>query len=142
MGWRFRRGVKLFPGVRLNFSGGGLSTTIGVPGASINIGKAGAYLNLGLPGTGLSYRERLVPNGPPSVPAPMPSQPPAPRLMPTAPEVPRPGEIRSAAVCGMTSPGLAELKRLINEAAMRRVTLISNVADGERQIEETKKAAA
>ena len=88
MGWRFRRSVKLFPGVRLNFTRGGLSTTVGVPGASINIGKSGPYLNLGLPGTGLSYRERLLPGRPPqqSLPAPLRSPPQGPRPVTTASE--------------------------------------------------------
>lgn len=140
MGWRFRRSVKLFPGVRLNFTAHGLSTTIGVPGASINIGKSGPYLNLGLPGTGFSYRERLLPGRSPhqSSPAPLQSPPLRPGPVPAQPEVLKPGEIRSAPVSGMTSAGLEELKRLINEAAMRRVMLARNLAQSERQFEETK----
>lgn len=59
MGFRFRRSVKLFPGVRLNLTTRGLSATVGVRGASVNIGSAGTHLNVGLPGTGLSYRTRL-----------------------------------------------------------------------------------
>lgn len=47
------------PGVRLNISKSGISTTIGPRGASVGIGKRGAFLNLGIPGTGLSYRQRL-----------------------------------------------------------------------------------
>ncbi|HVF62331.1 MAG TPA: DUF4236 domain-containing protein [Thermoanaerobaculia bacterium] len=58
MGLSFRRSVRLFPGVRLNFSASGLSTTVGARGASLTIGPRGAHLNVGLPGTGLSYRER------------------------------------------------------------------------------------
>ena len=64
MGWRFRRTVRLLPGVRLNISRRGVSTTIGVRGASVNIGKTGTYVNLGLPGTGLSYRQKLTPPTP------------------------------------------------------------------------------
>ncbi len=56
---KFRRRVKLFPGVTLNFSRSGISTTIGVPGASINLGKSGTYLNTGIPGTGLYERRKL-----------------------------------------------------------------------------------
>jgi hypothetical protein len=59
MAFRFRRSVKLFPGVRLNLTTRGLSATVGVRGASVNIGPTGTHLNLGLPGTGLSYRTRL-----------------------------------------------------------------------------------
>lgn len=134
MGWRFRRSVKLFPGVRLNFSRGGISTTIGVPGASINFGKTGTYLNSGIPGTGLSCRTRLFPETPersvdrPGVrPAPLPvAEPPA-----LPPGDPAPGEIRSAAVSELTSPGLGELKRLINEAALQRAKLERDVREAE-----------
>lgn len=47
------------PGVTLNFSKSGISTTIGPRGASINIGRRGTYLNTGIPGTGLYDRTRL-----------------------------------------------------------------------------------
>ena len=39
MGFRFQRRLKLFPGVRLNFSRGGISTTIGMGGASLTLGE-------------------------------------------------------------------------------------------------------
>lgn len=38
MGLRFRRSVRLAPGVRLNFSRSGTSLSLGVPGATLNIG--------------------------------------------------------------------------------------------------------
>ncbi len=44
MGLRFRRSLRLFPGVRLNFSRSGISTTVGVRGASITLGPKGNYL--------------------------------------------------------------------------------------------------
>ncbi len=56
---RFRKKAKLFPGVYLNFSKSGISTTIGISGASINIGKKGAYFNSGIPGTGIYDRQRI-----------------------------------------------------------------------------------
>jgi hypothetical protein len=59
MAVRFRRSIKLAPGVRWNFSGSGTSWTLGPRGASVNIGKRGAYLNSGIPGTGFYARERL-----------------------------------------------------------------------------------
>ena len=59
MGIRFRRSVKILPGMRINFSKSGMSTTIGPKGASINIGHNGAYLNTGIPGTGLYMREKI-----------------------------------------------------------------------------------
>lgn len=59
MGLRFRRSVKLAPGIRMNFSGSGVSWTLGPRGASVGIGKRGTYLNSGIPGTGLYTRERI-----------------------------------------------------------------------------------
>ena len=59
MGFRFRRSVKLLPGVRLNFSKSGVSTTVGRRGASVNVGKRGAHVNLGVPGSGVGYRGKI-----------------------------------------------------------------------------------
>lgn len=59
MGVRFRRSIKLAPGLRLNFSGSGASLTVGPRGASVNFGSRGSYLNTGIPGTGLYSRSRL-----------------------------------------------------------------------------------
>jgi hypothetical protein len=55
MGFRFRRSVKILPGIRLNFGKRGISTSIGVRGAHVTIGKAGTRTTIGLPGSGLSY---------------------------------------------------------------------------------------
>lgn len=60
MGVRFRKSIKLAPGIRMNFSGGGVSWTLGPRGASVGVGKRGAYLNTGIPGTGFYNRERLI----------------------------------------------------------------------------------
>ena len=60
MALRFRRSIKLAPGLRWNISGSGSSWTIGPRGASVGIGKRGASFNLGLPGTGLSSRSQLT----------------------------------------------------------------------------------
>jgi hypothetical protein len=59
MGFRFRRSAKILPGVKLNFSKSGVSTTIGRRGAGVTVGKRGAWANVGVPGSGMSYRERL-----------------------------------------------------------------------------------
>jgi hypothetical protein len=56
---RFRKSVKIAPGVKLNFSKSGVSGTFGVKGASVNVGKDGAYLNTGIPGTGIYDRKKL-----------------------------------------------------------------------------------
>lgn len=63
MGFRFRRSIRLAPGIRLNLSSRGPSATVGPRGASINVGPRGTYANVGIPGTGLSSRTRLGPTG-------------------------------------------------------------------------------
>jgi len=99
MGWRFRRSIRLFPGVRLNFSRRGVSTTIGVRGASVNVGKTGTYVNLGLPGTGISYRQKLTPpttHAPTVPPPPSVSAQPTPALAISTPaSVPVPSQVPS-----------------------------------------------
>lgn len=54
MAFRFRKSVKIAPGVRLNFSKSGVSTSIGKRGATVNISKRGTRITAGLPGTGIS----------------------------------------------------------------------------------------
>ncbi len=55
MPFRFRKSLKIAPGVRLNLSKGGISTSLGGRGHSINVGKGGVKSTVGIPGTGLSY---------------------------------------------------------------------------------------
>ena len=62
MAWRYRKRIKIAPGVYINLSKSGVSTTIGTKGASVNIGKNGTYLNTGIPGTGLYNRRKLSGN--------------------------------------------------------------------------------
>ena len=52
---RFRRTIRLFPGVRLNVSKSGVSNSIGTRGAWFTFGKRGTRTTVGLPGTGISY---------------------------------------------------------------------------------------
>jgi len=56
MGFRFRRRLRIMPGLSLNISKSGISTSIGGRGATFNISKHGTRTTVGLPGTGLSYR--------------------------------------------------------------------------------------
>jgi Protein of unknown function (DUF4236) len=55
MGFRFSRRIRILPGVRLNLSKSGVSTSIGGRGAWLTFGKRGTRATVGLPGTGLSY---------------------------------------------------------------------------------------
>lgn len=60
MAWRFRRSVKILPGVRLNFGKKGFtSATIGGKYAKTNVSKRGTFNTYSLPGTGISYRTKL-----------------------------------------------------------------------------------
>jgi len=59
MGFRFRRSIRIAPGLRVNLGKTGLSLSAGVRGASVTVGPKGAYGNVGLPGTGISYRSKL-----------------------------------------------------------------------------------
>lgn len=70
MAWSFRKRVKIIPGVHLNFSKKGISTTIGVKGASINLSSSGNYLNTSIPGLGLYNRQKLSGKSP-SLPLPL-----------------------------------------------------------------------
>ena len=58
-GVRFQKRISVLPGVKINLSKTGASTSIGGKGASVNLGLNKQMINLGIPGTGLSYRVPL-----------------------------------------------------------------------------------
>ena len=55
MGFRFQKRIRLFPGLRINLSKTGVSTSIGRPGMTVNVRGDKVKTTVGLPGTGLSY---------------------------------------------------------------------------------------
>ena len=60
MGLRFRKIFSIIPGVRLNVSKSGVSTSLGGRGATVNVGTSGKRtVTVGIPGTGLSYQAPL-----------------------------------------------------------------------------------
>ena len=60
MGFRFRKIISVIPGVRINLSKSGVSTSLGGRGATVNVGSSGKKtVTLGIPGTGLSYQMPL-----------------------------------------------------------------------------------
>ena len=60
MSIRFRRSVKLMPGVRLNFSKSTVGLSFGIPGARYTINSKGRRtVSAGIPGTGLYATETL-----------------------------------------------------------------------------------
>lgn len=59
MSLRFRRSIRLAPGIRLNVTKTGLGLTMGTRGAHYSIHSSGAVTrSVGLPGTGLYYQDR------------------------------------------------------------------------------------
>ncbi len=61
MGFRFRKIISVIPGVKVNLSKTGVSTSLGGHGATVNVGSNGKkLLTLGIPGTGLSYQIPLT----------------------------------------------------------------------------------
>jgi len=59
MPFRFRKSIKIAPGVRLNIGKKTGSISVGKRGSSVNFGSRGVYGNIGIPGTGLTYRSKL-----------------------------------------------------------------------------------
>lgn len=61
MGFRFRKIISVVPGVKVNLSKSGASTSLGGHGATVNVGTSGKKtLTLGVPGSGLSYQLPLT----------------------------------------------------------------------------------
>ena len=60
MGWRYRRRIKLLPGIYLNISKSGISTNFGIKGANVTFCRKGTYVNTGIPGTGLYRRDKVA----------------------------------------------------------------------------------
>lgn len=60
MGFRFRKVISVLPGVKINLSKSGVSTSLGGHGATVNVGTSGKRtMTLGIPGTGMSYQVPL-----------------------------------------------------------------------------------
>ena len=56
MGWSFRKSVKIAPGIRVNFSKGGISTSIGGKGFTYN---TRGRVTASIPGTGIRFTQQL-----------------------------------------------------------------------------------
>ena len=131
MSLRFRKRLKVLPGIYLNLGKNRISTTIGPRGANINISKNGIYLNTGIPGTGISNREKLFsgdtdkPNLNNSLPTDDNSLPPIDKsISPESTE-----EI-------ITSEGLVGLQEHLEESRNQRQLLASEIKDIEKTLSE------
>ncbi len=52
---RFQKRIKLLPGISINLSKSGISTSIGPRGAKVTVGNGKRRATVGIPGTGLSH---------------------------------------------------------------------------------------
>ncbi|MHA2920768.1 DUF4236 domain-containing protein [Bacillus cereus] len=59
MGFKFRKSIKVAPGVKINVTHKGVGVSAGVKGASISTGPSGSRITTSLPGTGISYEQRI-----------------------------------------------------------------------------------
>ena len=130
MAWKFRRRVKIIPGVHLNFSKSGISTSIGVKGASVTLGSSGAYLNTSIPGLGIYNRQQLS-NG-----VKKPMLPPALPQNNSYPFESR-GNIFSADIHEITSQDMQGIKEAILLARQQRATLHSDLSGIQKALHTT-----
>lgn len=133
---RFRKRVKVFPGFYLNFSGAGVSSTIGVKGASINFSKKGAYLNTGIPGTGLYNRQKI--GGAQKASTSFQSQDFSNEYETNDEPQVLVGEIKSAKTDQLTSASLLEVKKTLNEVYNDRKELSIEIKLTEKELQSAK----
>ena len=57
MGLRFRKSIKIAPGIKMNVGKRG-ATSISL--GNMNIGSKGIYQNFNIPGTGISFRSKVI----------------------------------------------------------------------------------
>lgn len=55
MGFRFQKRIKLVPGITLNLSRKGISTSIGTTGARVTLGHGQTRVTTGMSGSGISH---------------------------------------------------------------------------------------
>lgn len=92
MGFRFRKSIKILPGIRLNLTQKGISSvSVGDKGLTINQGKKGTRVTASIPGSGLSYSQQVgqsnIPPGSASAPRNHLAQPPVPHSMLISPRL-------------------------------------------------------
>jgi hypothetical protein len=54
MGFRFRKRIRIAPGIRINLNKRIPSLSVGGDGLTMNVGKRGTKATVGLPGTGIN----------------------------------------------------------------------------------------
>ena len=63
MGFRFRKRIKIAPGISLNLSRSGVSTSLGGNGLTVNVGRGKMRTTVGISGTGISYSTTSATDG-------------------------------------------------------------------------------
>jgi len=59
MAFRFRRTIKIAPGVRLNLTKKGISARLGPRGLGVTTGTSGTTVSAGIPGSGLHFSQKI-----------------------------------------------------------------------------------
>lgn len=65
---RFQKRIKILPGITLNLSRKGVSTSLGATGARVTYGHGQKRTTVGLPGTGISHSHSQVEKTTPAEP--------------------------------------------------------------------------
>jgi hypothetical protein len=143
MGLRFRKSIKLLPGLRINFGLQGISATVGVRGASVNFGPRGTHLNLGLPGTGIGYRTRLDVPGSEAPRYAVPSNPQWQNVPDIHNQEPTNDTIdvihfKSVDAASLGSGSLERVSSLLEKLQRQRTTVASEIKKIEREIYKAK----
>ena len=128
MSIHLRRSVRLFPGVRLNFSKSGISTSMEVRAENLKAGLRGAALNLGLPHVATPVQASAAAG------KDFASWSPYASVNRAEEDV----EPESEETATLTGAGLGNLQALLNDAAVRRVELAAAVARARRELERAK----
>ena len=115
--WRFRKSFSPLPGVRLTLSPSGISTSVGQGPFRVTAGPRGHSFTATVPGTGLSFHHSLSKGRNVSG---------SPRLAPHQQREPSPVpfaaidsgmiQIQSSGSAGLTTPGIAEFRKLLDRA--------------------------
>lgn len=128
MTWRFRKSFSPLPGVRITLSPSGVSTSVGVGPFRATIGSRGPAVTANVRDTGLSFRH-AVGSSPPTrltdIPNSFASQPGYAMPEPSAPEL---NDIKSAGSGALTTPGLSEFKRLLEEARREHSEIVRELS--------------
>jgi Protein of unknown function (DUF4236)/Bacterial SH3 domain len=89
--FRFRRSIKLLPGIRWNIGKKSTSVSFGGRGLTYTLGTKGSRTTVGIPGTGISYTH--VHTSKPGSAAPLPTPPPCTSVSSQTPAKRRPSSI-------------------------------------------------